>query len=106
MSRRRFIETRTGQKVTLIGMSVGLVLCALAGAWLGHYQPEVTGGQSHRETLPLCEESAERPCYDDFGDTVQYDRTMVPIGATVYEDGSWVSLDGSSGCLEGGLCQD
>lgn len=30
----------------------------------------------------------------------------VPIGATVYEDGSWVAPNGESGCLKGGLCND
>lgn len=106
MRHARFIDTRKGQQVTLTGMSLGLVLCAVAGAWLGVHHPGVSGVESHRETLPLCSESAELPCFDDFSDTVEYDRTMVPIGATIYEDGSWVSPDGATGCLEGGLCQD
>lgn len=30
-----------------------------------------------------------------------------PTGATVYEDGSWVSQDGhTTGCLEGAVCND
>ena len=106
MSRRRFIETRTGQKVTLTGMGVTLILCGVAGAWLGDHHPELFESESHGETLTTCSEGAELPCYDDFGDVVMFDRSDVPIGAEVYEDGSWVSPDGTTGCLDGGLCQD
>ena len=74
------------------------VACAGAGWVLGATHPEVN--------MPLCEESVEAPCYDDFSDTVQYDRSEVPIGADVFEDGSWVAFDGTTGCLEGGLCED
>jgi len=90
-------------KRVLWSMAVGLVLCAVAGWFIGQAQRDAPLPAA---SLPVCGESAEWPCYDDFGDAVQYDRAEVPIGATLYEDGSWVGPDGSSGCLKGGLCED
>lgn len=56
--------------------------------------------------MPLCGWSTGYPCYDDTAGEVRYDSTTVPVGATVYEDGSWEYEDGTSGCIEGRECDD
>jgi hypothetical protein len=83
-------------------LTVGALVIAVsigAGWTIGTVWPEASyphGTTLHEraDILPLCEESAERPCFSDFGDV------------TIYEDGSWTDLGGNSGCLPDGLCAE
>jgi hypothetical protein len=71
-------------------VAAGLFLSAgyFGAAWVSEPAP-----------LPSCEESAARPCFDDFGD-----ETVTTPRCVTYEDDSWVCDDGTTGCKPGGLC--
>jgi hypothetical protein len=61
-----------------ISSTLALIMCAMLGMWMGDAHPELSV-----EPVPV-----------------------EPPTKTWFEDGSWTSTDGTSGCIEGRECDD